>query len=42
MYATKTKFRVGALSFFAESASGLLEPPEAEYALGKFFAKFER
>ena len=36
-YATPTEIRVGELTFFPESASGRLEPPEAEFALGAFF-----
>lgn len=36
-YATETEIRVGELTFFPESASGKLEPEEAEYTLGAFF-----
>ena len=37
-YATKTEIRVGELTFFPESASGKLEPEEAENALGAYFS----
>ena len=36
-YATETDVRVGELTFFPESASGKLEPEEAEYLLGAYF-----
>ena len=36
-YATPTEIRVGELTFFPESASGKLEPPEAEFTLGAYF-----
>ena len=36
-YATETEIRVGELTFFPESASGKLEPEEAEFALGRYF-----
>ena len=37
-YATPTEIRVGELTFFPESASGKLEPPEAEFTLGAYFS----
>ena len=36
-YATATEVRVGELTFFPESASGKLDPEEAEYLLGAHF-----
>ncbi len=38
MYVTEAELRVGEMSFFSESASGRLEPPEAEFILGSYFA----
>ena len=37
-YATAAGIRVGELTFFPESASGKLEPEEAEYTLGAYFS----
>ena len=37
MYAVGTGLRVGEMSFFSESASGRLEPPEIEFILGSYF-----
>ena len=39
MYSTETEMRVGELTFFPESASGLLRPAEAEFALGEHFRR---
>ena len=37
MYSTESEMRVGELTFFPESASGLLRPAEAEFTLGEHF-----
>ncbi len=37
MYSTESELRVGELTFFPETASGLLSPVEAEFTLGEYF-----
>lgn len=37
MYSTESEMRVGELTIFPESASGLLRPAEAEFTLGEHF-----
>ena len=40
-YATETEIRVGEMTFFPESASGKLEPEEAENTLGIYLCELE-